>query len=353
LIRVVSRHGDGLNQVTGGLRVLELDPVGAPIIVSPTFLYFFLRVRTNDRLLRYLYAATKSTRARLVLGTDAISQLTELKNLLPHVEVVAVMHGFYVPQPENGRIREAWTETKKSDVVLFSLGQHDLINYRRWGNIHSRIIPVGGLNDSLYRELYGEASQQRFDICVVEGSVDPNATKTFAKIRLANWMKITEYVNQLASTKNLNVVIALSKSSKQDEVRQWFISRFDREITFVDSTEEFGTYRAIDASAISIGEVSTSLIEGLGRGNKVVALNFTNSELLDLPIHEINRMKNPTFSQFEMRYTELVEMNIDAYKQLTESSTNFVISYAPNRPTHVVLREFIESSIAESSSERS
>ncbi len=342
---IVSRNGLGLLTLVEGLRFLLFNPVSCPIFLTPKFIYHFLQIKTDDRLVRYIYATAKTCRTKVILSTDAISQLNAVKNMLPEVEVVAIMHGLYIAQPENEQIREAWTKARESDVILFSLGNYDLINYRRWGNIHSRIIPVGSLNDSIYRSFQFKSPVDIFDLCIVEAAIEINPEKKFNQIRLANWLKIVEFVNELVSRNKLRIIVALSKSNNQELIRQWFQQRLDSNISFVESNDEFGTYRAIDSSKVSIGDVSTSLIEALGRGNRIISLNFTDTALLDLPVHAINRMNKPTYMQFEERYQNLVSMDQSAYLELTAQETYSSISYDLHKPAHVAIRSFLESAI--------
>jgi hypothetical protein len=342
---IVSRHGSGLLKLVEGLKFLLFNPVSCPIFFTPKFFYHFLRIKTDDRLVRYIYATAKICRTKVILSTDAISQLTAVKNMLPNVEIIAIMHGLYIAQPENEQIREAWTKARESDVVLFSLGSYDLFNYRRWGNIHSRIIPVGSLNDSIYRNIQDKSPVEIFDLCIVEAAIEISPEKEFNQIRLANWLRIVEYVNELVSRNKLRVIVALSKSNNQELIREWFHQRLGSSISFVESNDEFGTYRAIDSSKVSIGDVSTSLIEALGRGNKIISLNFSDTALLDLPVHAINRMNKPTYAEFEERYQNLVSMDQSAYLELTASETFNSISYDSRRPTHIAIRSFLESAI--------
>ena len=343
---IESRHGKYLPRVVDGLNVLKVSPTQMPLPISIKFWrLFFFKYREYDRLSRYILSLIRITKARVVLSTDAISQLTEIKKEYSNVEVIAIMHGLYIAQPDELRIREAWNDKKDSEVTLFSLGEYDKSHYERWGNHHSLIIPTGSLNDSIYRTLPATNSRNKFDICIVEGSVDPFAQKQFAKIRLSNWIKITEFIKQIADDCDLKIIVALSQSTKKDAVREWFVSRFADKLCFVDDSEEFASYRAIDEASISIGETSTSLVEGLSRGNKILSLNFTDSTLLDLPVHSINRLRQPSFATFQKHFNDLLKMSHDDYWHLTQESSYFLNSHDPANPTHTMLRKYIESII--------
>ena len=343
---IESRHGKYLPRVVDGLNVLKVSPTQMPLPISIKFWrLFFFKYREYDRLSRYILSLIRITKARVVLSTDAISQLTEIKKEYSNVEVIAIMHGLYIAQPDGFRIREAWNDKKYSEVTLFSLGEYDRSHYERWGNHHSLIIPAGSLNDSIYRTLPVTNSRNKFDICIVEGSVDPFAQKQFTKIRLSNWIKITEFVKQIADQSDLKIIVALSQSTKKDTVREWFASRFADKLCFADDSEEFASYRAIDEASISIGETSTSLVEGLSRGNKILSLNFTDTNLLNLPIHPMNQLQQPSYATFRKHFNDLLNMGNDDYRNLTRESSCFLNSYDPANPTHIMLRSFIESTI--------
>jgi hypothetical protein len=132
-----------------------------------------------------------------------------------------------------------------------------------------------------------------------------------------------------------------------DVVREWFSSRFDIALDFVDSSTQFATYRAIDSSHISVGGTSTALVEGLGRGNKILSFNFSDTPLFDLPVHPICRLHQPDFTTFFERFEELRKLSYDDFRELTGQTTRFINSYDHEHPAHVVLRAFIEAAILE------
>ena len=348
IVIIESRHGKNLLDVVAGLDAVVIDPTGFPIWISWKFAYCFLwKFRRAKRFTRHVLATIETTNAHVLLSTDAVSQLTDIKVLNPAVEVIAVMHGLYIKQPDDYRIRESWTQEQQSDVTLFALGEYDRFHYRRWGNIHRNLFPVGSLNDSIYRRKFPNKGEKLYDICIVENSVDPNASKELNKLHLHNWTMITSFLNQFATHKNLKVVVALSQSTKVAAVREWFSSQFDFTLDFVDGSTEFATYKAIDSSQISVGETSTALVEGLGRGNKILVFNFLDTPLFDLPVHYICRLHKPNFNSFSERFQELCNLEPDEFENLTRQSTRFVNSYDSEHPTHVVLRTVIETALLE------
>jgi len=76
-----------------------------------------------------------------------------------------------------------------------------------------------------------------------------------------------------------------------------------------------------------------------------LSLNFTDTTLLDLPIHPVNRLHQPSYAMFQKHFNNLLYMSDDEYQNLTRESSYFLNSYDPVNPTHIMLRRFIESTI--------
>jgi hypothetical protein len=315
VIILQSRHGDALQSVCRGFNCGAVDPTAFPLIFSIRFITAFLRQPSGtSRFTRYVIATAKAHQAKVIIATDAIKQLTEIKQLSKDLHVLAVMHGFYIDQGTGEYLREPWQPSRSTAVELFAFGEYDKTNYRRWGNIHSNLHPVGSLNNAIYLSKKIEPTEVQYDLCVIQGATNPNAVDYFSQVRLHNWEKIVEYVNTLQSILNLKVIIALSPlSSKRAEVKSWFEARLTNPVAFTPIGSAHETYRAIDQSKVSVGETSTAIVEGLARKNKCIALNFSELDVLSLPGNSLNTLKNPKYPEFEERFSLLKNMDHDHY----------------------------------------
>ena len=311
---VVSRHGQSLTDLCQPFDHMVVDPTNMPIIASARYLVRFLTLPiSSSRLARYLVATARASQSKVLVATDAVEVLTEVKNLAPDLTVFAVLHGFYINQGTGTRFREPWISEHRSDVELFAFGEYDVHNYRRWGNRHAKIHPIGSLNNCAYRLQAGSPPEKVFDLCIVEGSVNPKAEDFFSKVRLSNWEKIADFVARAQRDLGLRVALALSSSTKRDRVATWFSERIGDIAYITPPNEQFATYRTIDAAKISIGETSTSLVEGLARRNKCIAMNFSDLQVLNLPGHSLNVLRQPTYSDFTNRLNELFSMVDETY----------------------------------------
>lgn len=320
---------------------MVIDPTAFPLLLSIRFLVeFACRRKEVTRVSNYVLAIAKSTRARVVLASDAVKELTEIADANNELTVVAVMHGLYVDQGDSN-LRESWTTQQDSSVSLFALGEYDVTHYRRWGNIHHNIFPVGSANNCLYLHHRRDKPQTKFDICLVQGALNPNPTDDFARARLKNWEKIAEFVSRLAKNRGLSVGIALNTSSKEGEIKEWFLHRIPRATFIASSRNPFATYEAIDGSRVSIGEASTSLVEGLARGNKCVAMNFTDLDLLSLPVPDLVSMKNPDFNEFEDRIKSLLDMSHHDFWASVKDGVKRLIDVEEQQLTISKIRDFV------------
>lgn len=326
ILVIESRHGSFLSSVTKGQKALFLDPTSFPIVLSFKFFRSFINNQdTESRVTRYVLAIASACNAAVVIATDAVKELTEIARLNMKLEVVAVMHGFYVDQ-QGVNHRESWVTQQESSVSLFALGEYDVTHYRRWGNTHKRIFPVGSANNCLYLLEERERSTSNFDICIVQGALNPHPTDEFSRMRLENWEKIADFVSLLARKHNFSVVISLNASSKESEVKAWFQTWFSEAEFFRSSVDKFATYKAIDFSQISIGEASTALVEGLARGNKCLAMNFAKLDVLSLPVPAIASLRSPSFLDFEQRIFDLLKMSRSTYWSEVSSQTSHLIN---------------------------
>ncbi len=325
VILIASRHGSFLAEVSKHHTSLLLDPTAFPIILSARFFWTFFRLRGSvSRVSQYVIATVASCNSRVVVATDAVKELTEIAQELPGVEVIAIMHGFYIDQ-KGLMLREQWNYERDSPVTLFALGDYDTTHYRRWGNRHKKILPIGSVNNCLYLKSRNPG-HETFDLCIIQGSLNPLASDEFSLTRLRNWELIFRYVNQLMSHSELQISVALSSSSNEALVRDWIESRLANATFFRSSVERFATYRAVDSSLISIGEASTALVEGVARGNRCLAMNFSKLDLLSLPLPPILSLIRPSFEEFRDRLNLLSAMPAEEFADLVAEDIRKVIN---------------------------
>ena len=325
VVTISSRHGHFLAELTAEHKSLTISPTSFPIFLSIRFLATFIRLRKSvSKFSRYVLATLETTKAQVILATDAVKELTEIADANDHVEVVAVMHGFYVNQQGNN-LREGWTREQESSVTLFALGEYDRAHYRRWGNSHQQILTVGSANNCLYLKRNHARPLLGFDICIVQGSLNPFPTDEFSKARHQNWELIADFVNRLAIARNLSIAVALSSSSKEESIRDWFENRLTQATFFRSSIDPFATYRAIDSSRVSVGEASTALVEGLARRNRCIAINFSGLDILTLPVPNLVSLINPQFEDFEKKFFDLSGMSDDAYWSAIKNDVGLLI----------------------------
>lgn len=320
---------------------MVIDPTAFPLLLSIRFFIEFARRRRQvTRVSNYILAIAIATKARVVVASDAVKELTEVATVNDDLSVIAVMHGFYVNQGGTN-LREGWTTRQDSSVSLFAFGEYDLMHYQRWGNTHREVFPVGSANNCLYLLQQHKKPQFQFDICLVQGALNPNPTDDFTRARLKNWEMITEFLSRLVHKKHLSVVIALSSSSKESEIRAWIANRIPGATFVASSRDPFATYKAIDSARVSIGEASTSLIEGLARGNKCIAMNFTSLDLLSLPVPDLVSMKNPVFDEFEHRVNSLLDMSHLDFWVTVKDGVERLINVEEQHLTINKIRDFI------------
>lgn len=345
VILVQSRNGWSLPSVSQGFRTLVVDPTKFDIFLSLPFIFHFVKHRRKrTRITRYLLGTASACNARIIIATDATKELTEVANSRPDINVFAVMHGLYIDQ-KGHNLRESWKFIQDSSVTLIALGPYDLDHYRRWGNNHKVIKPLGSLNNCLYVTTQERPEARSYDLCIVQGTLNPFAKDHLSRVRLENWEKIASLVHELDKRLNLKMIIAIRESSKQSLVENWFAVRFPRATFVRTSDDSFATYRAIDSAWVSVGEASTSLIEGLARKNRCLAMNFSSLQFLTIPAPSLVTISDPSYDAFERRYHELRNMSDDEFWRNVGDGVSYLMNTQEQHLTIQKIRDCLKNAL--------
>lgn len=295
---VKSRHGENLGEITGNLRYCVFDPQVRPPIWCIRFWVrraFF--VSSLPKEIRTLSAIAQTLRVRVVISTDQYRDLLTAERHLKGIRFYWVQHGLFFDQRSESIRREEAYPDRNTSVTLFALSSYDCENYRRWGARPDRVIPVGSLNNSVYLNLprtFRDEISLNYDLCIVEKGLNPNPDSELSAIRRDNFAELLGGLAPYCSNNSLKVVVALSQSSNQDAVLEWIRNTFLYNFDIVYSRADFSTYRTVDRSDVTIGQVSTVLSEALCRNRKVLSVNFTSLNYLVLPGGGIASITRPS-----------------------------------------------------------
>jgi surface carbohydrate biosynthesis protein len=118
--------------------------------------------------------------------------------------------------------------------------------------------------------------------------------------------------------------IALKCAPDRDErIYEWELDWIAQRVNakhkiFANPKLSFQTFKLCDESRISIGMHSTALREAFGRGNRILACNFSGSASYAFPINGLWYLENNDFEEFERRLNYILGMSQAKWDEITE-----------------------------------
>lgn len=316
LVVVASRHGQNLASVTDDLKCFFYNPSKRPPVWCLRF--WFYRVFTVTKIpsgLRTLVTITRLLSAKGILSTDSYSALADAEHHLGSVKLYWVQHGLFLDQRSDTLKREPEMADRSSSITLFAVAPYDHEHYRRWGVRPTQTLPVGSLQNSFFLKNVGQISgtSSSYDICLVEKGIKVNSDSEFGELRKASWRKFLRDINQFCSSRDLKVIVALSRSSDITNTLEWIRDIFTYDFEVTELQDEFSTYKAVDASSLTIGQASTVLVEALCRQKKVLGFNYSKLGYWDLPGIGLSHLNSPSYETLSERIDTLLPMSWDTY----------------------------------------
>jgi len=316
LVVVTSRHGQNLASVLDNFRCFFYNPAERPPIWCLRF--WFHRTFMVTRIppaLRTLVTITRLLSAEGVLSTDSYSALADAERHLGTAKLFWVQHGLFLDQRLDVLKREDESPDRTSSITLFAVSRYDIEHYRRWGVRPAQTLPVGSLQNSYFLKNVRRAgkSPDSYDICLVEKGIKVDPDSEIGKLRKASWHSFLRDFNEYCCTRDLRVIIALSRSTEERETLTWLKTQITHGFDTTQTDDEFSTYKAVDAATLTIGQVSTVLIEALCRQKKILAFNYTNLGYWDLPGAGLSHVNSPTSEMLFDRIDTLLPMSWDTY----------------------------------------
>ncbi len=226
-------------------------------------------------------------------------------------------------------------------------GQNDVDNYRKFGHEIGDPICLGSLRAGYYQDVIKKnPAQVIFDVCIIsQGTYPVNG------ILHEDWMKndqiILGMMMEYIKKNNKHVVIALRTSTNEEY--EYFFEMFGEKVTIVRQNENDGysTYKTMDCSEVIITNHSTAGFEAFGWGKKVLFCNFTGDAIYEVFNQDLFSVKSMDYYLFEKKLNGLLKMDQNEFIESTKEQRKYVMSYIPELPVHVYMRNIIENLIRE------
>lgn len=334
--------------------VVDIEQGTREIVVHWKFLWDLLRLLPrHGRNGAVLGAYARFFRVASVVSYDNIQGGWDWASSLER-PMISVQHG--MRQLANDRS----DSLVSTNVIFLSWGklQHDEYMERRTplppNSSHLRVPlqtkPVGSLRDSMYRAVDYHGSRQAGRLCLISQfkGLDGHGL-TLPTQRQQNIDLLIEHLGRYVETRGLELIVALY-SDRPESLRQeigWYREKLGDRCTFNDPSVDFATYKTTDDCEMSFGIHTSVLWEVFGRGQKMLACNYTGDHVFEFPIEGPWYLKGGTYDDFEQRVDWLRSLTIDEFQRLVGEKSTYLISYSRELPTHEAIREMIRQQVAE------
>ena len=239
-------------------------------------------------------------------------------------------------------------EQKAHNIFLdhfFCFGQFEIDLYHSKEARVNNYYPIGSLRNHLYRTSSFRPSRKAYDICVVcepspgwddiEGLGFEDSLGSIAKFAL-----------KYALSNGKTICFAGKRSPNSMEriaELNWYQKYIGDEAKNIKENikEHFSTYQLIDSSDVSIGFISTALLEGMSRGNRCLQCNYTGNVKWDFHYSGPWFTSEYTYEDFAKCVDYLFSLNDSEFNALSKKCINYFIEDLPSDVAIKKVKEFV------------
>jgi surface carbohydrate biosynthesis protein len=317
----------------------EIIPVDEPfskfyVAAIPTFLYWLIKIRSIST--SYLIAHLKLFKPKLVLTyIDNSGVYQSAARLYQGCRFFAIQNGNRLLQRDNppGTAQIFHRE-------FACIGEFEIEQYRKHGAHVETFYPFGTILNALYMKSRQGVPTKLYDVCLIS-HIRPGQINKFSE-RISSFEVMVNYLDQYCLKYEKTMCIALKCAPDRDkEIYEWELDWFKRRVSaqhkiFANPKLSFQTFKLSDESRISIAMHSTALREAFGRGNRILACNFSSFASYAFPINGIWYLENNNFEEFEQRINYILGMSQVEWDAITKVKKQSIYCVMPEDPLDYV-----------------
>lgn len=262
------------------------------------------------------------------------------------IRFLAIQNGVRMPSRDNLSEKQHIFHSE-----FACLGQRDIDEYKKHGAKVKFFYPIGSLKDSYFRATrLSVPIKKRFDLCLISQIKQQHYQhypKTMESLEL-----LAKHLRRFCDEQDTTLCVAArrhprGKGKLFDWETQWFREHLgNRAEIIANDVTAFTSYNLVDSSRVSLALHTTLIHEGFGRGNRILACNFTGDDRYDFPIAGTWSLTERSYEAFASHLLNLLKMSDIDYKAQIGKGPHYLIGYDENRPTHIFLQQLISEAVA-------
>lgn len=385
LLYISARKSDFMWRVCDGITVEAYDLTERRLFLRPKYLFWLIRYAARmSRMAAMLAARISSQHISVLLAAEnhdvathgkissngqsiSVTLFDEITSGIPHLRLISVQHGQELRRLNTNSQTKRWT--------LLCWGEWAAHNFRAFGRMEEKFVPVGPLIDGLYRQLRSESITKDNSICLISTVKGKQWWGQQPGERQLGYERLVQQLSRYAKENDLNVYVALTIDRDQfgpndaESERNWFLERLGPNVLFTEPKvlsgdrnirldgrlepryirERYATYFLSDRSEVTIGMASSALWESFGRGNKIYAVNHTSNPAYDFPVEGFWTKRHPSYEEFSESLSRLLRMSELEWKKISGSARDYLITYDSSDPPDRKINRFVRATIDQTS----
>ncbi len=235
--------------------------------------------------------------------------------------------------------------------IYYCFGQWESDLHKKYGHTIRKAIPVGSLVGGQYwfRERTTVA-KLKFELCI--GSqwhshffpIDPDS-RGFLRDFGEGTNRLAEYIGRYASERNVDVAVA--PRTNEPAERAFYERHLGKHLKYtVANKYNFGSYRTIDCTKLTVVMNSTLGYETFGAGKKVLFCNLSGNDQYTCPIPGPWSLGKVPYEVFRERLDELRGMNPAEFCGMSSATARYFMNYDPSQPASEIIRRDLKAMLA-------
>ena len=240
---------------------------------------------------------------------------------------------FYAIQNGHRSKEELQLKHKNNLTSFFTFGDYEEKQYREYGHSAQKFIPVGSFLSSIFSQNIGFRCPVEYDICIVSEH-KANNFKSKNELR-RNLQLIDSYLIRFLTENNSLKCVILCRSLKNSDNGifefEYFSSTYGPrvDIKFQDDCD-FSTYKGMAQTELIIACYSTSGMEAMGWGKKVLFCDYSPDKRFADFDDGIWLLDSEGYNNFSERVNMVLLLDHKEYKKTTSKYFNSIMKYDDN-----------------------
>jgi hypothetical protein len=307
----------------------------------------------GDRDRAWVRAWVEAARCAVVVSADNHHRFLGSAELRASgVRVVSIQSGFQTArdlhslsrlsdESRRGRHRH---ESTVYDIFL-AWGERDIERLREAKISYRFAMSVGSVLDSMHRATVATKLPQ-CDIAVVllkPSTFNFPDLQPYRRDQKFSRRMLYEYLCSYCAARGIRPTMVLRASDEESFQAQIGILRglYPGDFSTSDWRAPLGSYDAVMSAGVTVGDQSSLLVEALGRGRRVLAVNMTDNPSLDFSLEGYWTLRRPSFTEFADRLDGIRAMSDAAWAALSGAASRRLSAYDEACPADGFVQRFV------------